>query len=539
MHCTCPTAARRAFIAFRAALLALPCALFGQTIEWKGSSGGSWASGTNWSPSASFGPTTDVLLQSASGGASMSVTQLNGEYVVRSIILNNHLGTLIGSNASVGYRVVGGTSSGELRFETAGVTILDLSNTVNFTQNVSFNSNASQSITLNLNYNGAGTINVGAGSSFAMTANGTRIIGTGGLIKDGEGTLRLGFNASATAQSLGTYSGGMELKAGLLEFTLSGNATSNPFGTGTLRLSGGQLASTSETGRTIYNNVELNGSVELGSATNTGNITFNDGGGTRSTTLIANSSLHIGQNLITWDQAIGESGGSRTLTKTGAGTLRLNGVNTYTGLTTISGGTLDLRGSLAGGLHIAGGVTFIGAGSVAGATTIAGIHHPGNSPGIQSFGSDLTYLEGASIGWELAANSTVQDLVNPIFDQVNVVGTLQFDGLTLLELSFNLAGSSVDWSDVLWTTNQSWVLFDAAAIVNPENLVLATSNWADAQGDLFETVLADSSFGLEFVDGNVVLNYSVAAIPEPSTYAALFGLAGLALAVCRRRTRRA
>jgi autotransporter-associated beta strand protein len=40
--------------------------------------------------------------------------------------------------------------------------------------------------------------------------------------------------------------------------------------------------------------------------------------------------------------AIGQSGGTDGVTKTGAGTVQLSGANTYTGNTTVNGGTLEI-----------------------------------------------------------------------------------------------------------------------------------------------------------------------------------------------------
>ena len=85
------------------------------------------------------------------------------------------------------------------------------------------------------------------------------------------------------------------------------------------------------------------------------------------------SNIAIAQTL----QTTQSSGG---LTKSGAGTLQLNGTNTYTGTTTVSAGTLGGTGAIAGPLVIAAGTTIApgaaapGTFTVGGATTLSGTY---------------------------------------------------------------------------------------------------------------------------------------------------------------------
>jgi len=47
-------------------------------------------------------------------------------------------------------------------------------------------------------------------------------------------------------------------------------------------------------------------------------------------------------DLLTYGGIIADNGGANSLTKSGGGTLLLNGSNTYTGITTVSGGVLSI-----------------------------------------------------------------------------------------------------------------------------------------------------------------------------------------------------
>src|SRR5262249_53568887 len=96
--------------------------------------------------------------------------------------------------------------------------------------------------------------------------------------------------------------------------------------------------------------------------------------------------------------------GAGGLVQKGTGTLVLTNANSYTGLTTVSAGTLKVNNST--GFGIAGNVT-VNAGTLGGSGTIAGLvtigsgGHlaPGNSVGTLTVGS-LTMSAGGLYDWE-------------------------------------------------------------------------------------------------------------------------------------------
>jgi autotransporter-associated beta strand protein len=251
------------------------------------------------------------------------------------------------------------------------------------------------------------------------------------------------------------------------------------------------------------------------------------------------------------------SGTSGTLIKSGANTLTLSNANTFTGLTKVTQGTLALgsSGSIAdsseiqisngatlnvttvsGGYVLENTQTLSGGGTVSGNTTIEGIHSPGFSPGIQTFTSNLTYADGATIVWELTDNTAASASRGTLYDGINVQGNLTFGGATTLDLTFDLASSSVDWTNALWSGYldgvNGWKVFDVdGSVIGLGNLILPSANTLyDSNGVALSAVRSNAFFYYSQETDGIYLNY---AVPEP-TVTALGGL-GLLLLARRRR----
>ena len=305
----------------------------------------------------------------------------------------------------------------------------------------------------------------------------------------------------------------------------------------------------------IFSNVSgsyflANGSLTLNNGGNAASLTDSSGSNTISADVILASNL-AASVLANATLAVSGviSGSNKTLDKTGAGTLTLSGNNTYSGATTVTDGTLVVNGSLASSsLEVGANATLGGTGTIAGDTTIAGTHNPGNSPGIQNFGGNLTYSGGSAVNWELAANTNI-NAANPnaIFDTVVVAGNLSFNGLTDLNLSFKPVGGNVIWSDQFWQTSRTgtngWLIYDVATgtINNPfSNLNLVTANWLDSTDTSFNSVLIGSTFSLYQNDHSIYLAYTASTVttPEPSSGVAMAVVAVLGGAVFLARRRK-
>lgn len=218
-----------------------------------------------------------------------------------------------------------------------------------------------------------------ANGGFLLTINGSSntsasgiLSGTGGLTKSGTGTLTLSGANSYTgattvsagvlnirhATGLGTTAAGTTVTSGAALQLQGGIAVGNE----TLTLNGTGISSTGAL-RNISGNNSWAGTITINSTTrinsDSGTLTLDVASGNAITG--SNDNLQIGgAGNVTINDVIATGNG--TLTKDGLGTLILNAANTYTGLTTVSAGVLNIRnatglGTTANGTTVSSGAT--------------------------------------------------------------------------------------------------------------------------------------------------------------------------------------
>ena len=107
-----------------------------------------------------------------------------------------------------------------------------------------------------------------------------------------------------------------------------------------------------------------------------------------------------------------------SITKVGTGAWTITGSNYYTGVTTISAGTLFMNGdnhSASGNVTVASGATLAGLGVIGGATTVNGRLSPGGtngSIGTLTFSNNVTFASGGTAFMEINRTAGTKDLVN-------------------------------------------------------------------------------------------------------------------------------
>jgi len=191
--------------------------------------------------------------------------------------------------------------------------------------------------------------------------------------------------------------------------------------------------------------------TELNVEATTGQLTIDAAGSLINGTYYAPVDLNLqGAGTGLWNAIVSDAVGGTALNvlKRGSGVWTLGGQDTYSGTTTVSGGTLLVEGQIggAGNVTVQAGGTLGGSGSIYGAVTVAagGSLAPGDGLGALTVNADLTLSAGSTTSMEIskaaATNATIAG-----------IGTLTYGGT----LAITNAGGTL-------TTSDAFPLFSAA-----------------------------------------------------------------------------
>ena len=366
----------------------------------------------------------------------------------------------------------------------------------------------------------------GTGLAGAGVVNISNFVGTGGLTKNGTGSLFMLGAASS-------YSGNVVLNDGTLQ---AGNSN-GALGTGTLTLNGGTLTARTNAVRNFGVNTTVGGNAtyynQNSNATGGGAYTFGTlsiGANTFTVTHFATGtagSLTFGATTLTGNAtfdvstrtdnslilgAVGESGGARGFTKNGVGTLTINGTSTFTGMATVSAGTIILTGTgsvnNSSGVSVASGATFTNSSSVA-------------------FNKALTLAEGATLSGAGVTGAeftpTAMTITADLTGGAYTTFALGATGLTKAgNMEFTLSG----------ITAGSYEIFSGTALSGTFlTMKIGGVSLDSLGGGNFGGTVA--GFTYSFLDSTNTLG--IAAVPEPATWALLAFSLTTVMALRRRR----
>ena len=236
--------------------------------------------------------------------------------------------------------------------------------------------------------------------------------------------------------------------------------------------------------------------------------------------------------------------GSAALVKNGTGRLDIDGTGSFSGVTNVEAGLLNVNGSIASSeVNVGNGGTLGGSGTVGGTTIeTGGTLAPGNSPGTLNVSGDLTWASGGNYNWQIVNASGT---AGSGWDLVDISGDLDLSFLssespfainlwTLSSTGPDVNGAAINFDN---TQSYTWTIARVAGAIVGFNASYFTLNLGANNGTAgWANELGGGSIAIVQNGQDLDLVFTAATpVPEPSTYGLLLGAGALALAAARRR----
>jgi len=354
-----------------------------------------------------------------------------------------------------------------------------------------------------------GTANV----SGTWTRNGT---GAGKVVVGNSGTGTLNIKSGGSVVDAGSFIGYRAGSTGTAnvsgEWTNSGTMTVGYSSDGTLNIEDGGVVSAAAVILGFDGDGDGAIEIEQGGTLIAGQISKGDGaaaltvdGGTVRASADQSdflSNFGVGEVLFTSGGAVFDTDGHEIevaaplsgeggLTKSGAGTLLLSGSNSYTGVTDVAEGMLEINGHLTGSsrIDVESGATLGGMGIIDGDVTIksGGILVADDNPGALALGS-LTLDPGATLSFKLGDFS----------DPLAVNGQLTLGGTLSISLADGFSANVGDLFDIVAFESVDGAFSDIQGLVLGDGLAFQTV-WNEH--GLVLTVIPEPSVSLLLITG--------------------------------------
>jgi autotransporter-associated beta strand protein len=466
----------------------------GNTDIWDGATSGTWdTSTTNWSGST-FTSGDDALF---TGTPVNNVTTASG-LTIGSITLDS---SFTGSVSLTGNNTVNGAtaiSSGTLAIQhistaTGTVTATELGSSA-----VTINSGG----TLFVDDDGNGTTSADRILSIGNTISGAGILQArpSALYTGGSASVNFTGNLSGFTGTLNVLPGTTSNR-GKVKFTAASQAA----------VMSSSATAFVQSGATLYLNQAFNYGfgihlIGTGNAEGVGALRLEGNANvTGNVTLESNSTIGANASAATISGVIGETGGSFGFTKVGNNTLTLTGLNTYSGTTTVSAGTLQIGNGGTSGMIGSANVTnnailtlnrsddFVLTNNIANSTNGSGIltklgAGKATLSGSSTFGNDISVSAGTleisgTVNTNGASNSNVGFLSVAGNSTVSVVpgGALNILGTTNGTKPNSIVGQNAAGTSTLLVNGGSLTIggntgFDLGNNVNTATGVLTVSS---------------------------------------------------------------